>query len=410
MEKLLLFSVVLLVTVTTTGSLDNGLARTPPMGWMNWTRFWCNYNCTEQPGDCINETLFMQMADVMAKEGYLDAGYEYVHLADCWTLQERGPDGRLIPDPYLYPSGMKALADYIHSKGLKFGMYLDMGMLTCQRYPGSKFFLELDAQTLAGWGVDMVMLDCCYHGTIEDLNEGFSAMSLFLNLTGRPMLYSCAWPLCAGESADYALIRKHCNMWRNYKDMRDIWDNVYNTLDFYGNDTLGFSKFAGPGGWNDPDQIMLGNYGLSHEQERVQMGMWCMLAAPLMMSVDLRNMRASSKALLLNKNLLRIHRDELSIPAYRFLKGDHMEVWLRPLEGKYFRKGSWAVAVVNTWTHSGPQIYSSTLDSLGLRNQAGYQINEAFDGGDMGILYSNGTLKFEVNQTGIFMVTAVPLV
>ncbi|XP_045204133.2 alpha-N-acetylgalactosaminidase-like [Mercenaria mercenaria] len=399
----------LLLMLSGTESLDNGLALTPPMGWMQWERFWCNTNCTKDPHNCISEKLFKEIADVMASDGYLAAGYRYVAIDDCWMAPERGPDGRLRPDPDRFPNGMKALADYVHSKGLKLGIYADMGNQTCQKFPGSKFDLKLDAQTFADWEVDMLKLDCCHSGSHSDLQEGFQNMTVYLNQTGRPILYACCWPVCAGPKKDYKSFAQHCNMWRNYRDVRDSWENVYGTIDFYGNNTGHFQEIAGPGAWNDPDELVLGDFGLSYDQERAQFGMWCMMASPLFMSVDLRNIRPRSKDLLLNKNLLIIHSDELGVQAYRVFKGNGLDVWLRPLRSKYFRAGSYAVAVVNYIDHSGPVQFSSSLQDLGMHITAGYKVTEAFEGKDMGKLLPEDLLMFKVNPTGIFIVTVVPV-
>ncbi|KAL4229929.1 hypothetical protein ACF0H5_010320 [Mactra antiquata] len=403
--------VSLLVVLLMSGyilSLNNGLARTPPMGWMQWERFRCETNCTADPDNCIGENLFKQIADVMVSDDYKDAGYQYVSIDDCWMLPERGPDGRLTPDPARFPNGMKALADYLHLKGLKLGIYADMGLFTCKKYPGSKFYLELDADTFASWGVDMLKLDCCENGGIEDLNTGYQVMGLFLNLTQRPILYSCSWPACAGSKSNYKVIAQHCNMWRNYNDLRDDWGYVYAAIDFYGNNTANFQQVAGPGGWNDPDQLVVGDFGLSYDQEKSQFGMWCMMASPLFMSVDLRNIRPKSKELLLNKKLLRIHQDELGVQAYRTSKHDGLEVWLKPLHGQYFINGSYALAVLQYYNYGGPLKYSTTLMDLGLNNTQGYQVTEAFDGINMGKFLPADTLEFLVDPTGIYIVTIIP--
>lgn len=408
MGTLFHFAVILLL-LSVTESLDNGLALTPPRGWMQWERFRCNTNCSADPDNCISERLFKQIADVMVTDGYLAAGYQYVAIDDCWMAPERGPDGRLRPDPDRFPNGMKALADYMHSKGLKLGIYADMGILTCKKYPGSKFYLQLDAQTFASWEVDMLKLDCCYAGDLIDLQTGYQVMTLYLNSTGRPILYDCSWPLCAGPKPDYKSISQHCNMWRNYADLRDSWEYVYATIDFYGNNSAHFQEVAGPGNWNDPDQLVIGDFGLSYDQQRAQFGMWCMMASPLFMSVDLRNIPQAAKDLLLNKNLLRIHSDALGVQAYRISKWGGLEVWLRPLRSQYFAEGSYAVAVIQYYNYGGPLPFSATLQSLGMNNSAGYKITEAFDGKYMGKLLPLELLRFNVNPTGIFIVTAEPV-
>ncbi|XP_052793786.1 alpha-galactosidase A-like isoform X2 [Mya arenaria] len=408
MKCLLVISVVLVTFLSTVSPLNNGLARTPPMGWMQWERFRCETNCTEDPDNCIGEKLFKQIADAMVSEGYHAAGYQYLSIDDCWMLPERGPDGRLTPDPQRFPSGMKSLADYIHSKGLRLGIYADMGLHTCKLYPGSKFYLQLDAQTFADWGVDMLKLDCCWAGGLGDLETGYEVMSLYLNksttLTKRPILYACSWPACSGHATKYKLVRDHCNMWRNYADLRDSWDYVYRAIDYYGNNTDGFQQIAGPGGWNDPDQVVVGNFGLSEDQERAQFGMWCMMASPIFMSNDPRHMRLSSHALLTNKNLIAINQDSLGVQAYRIRKANGLETWLKPLSGSCT-----AIAVLNNLNYGNTLKFSATLGQLGLNNTSGYHLTEAFENKDMGKYLPKDSLKLFVNPTGIAIVVVSPV-
>ncbi|KAL3879987.1 hypothetical protein ACJMK2_032259 [Sinanodonta woodiana] len=399
---------IILILLPLTTTLDNGLAKTPPMGWMHWERFRCNLNCTDDPDNCISEKLFMQMADHMVADGYRDAGYEYVAIDDCWMTTQRAPSGSLMADPNRFPSGIKALADYIHSKGLKLGIYADMGTYTCKQYPGSIFYLELDADTFASWGVDMLKLDCCYG---FELQKGYEAMSLFLNRTNRPIMFSCSWPACTGYNTDYDSVAKHCNTWRNYKDLRDDWGTVYDVIDYYGNDSVGFSYVAGPGNWNDPDQLIIGDFGLSYDQQRVQMGMWAIMASPLFMSVDLRNINSQSKALLLHKGLLAINQDYLGKMGRRVWKDrvNNLEVWVKPLMGIYFWRGSFAFAFLNSNNYGGPLKIQKSLQELGANNTAGYNVKEVFDGTVIGKYMPSDVLTVKVNPTGIYLVTAIPL-
>jgi alpha-galactosidase len=174
-------------------TLDNGLALTPPMGWMHWQRFRCLVDCDAYPDECINEKLFRSMADHLAADGYLEAGYEYLIIDDCWASKERDDQGRLQPNATRFPNGIKALADYVHSKGLKFGIYGDYGTKTCAGYPGSYGHLETDAKTFAEWEVDYLKLDGCY-ADVDNLEQGYIEMGRYLNQTGRPIVYSCSWP------------------------------------------------------------------------------------------------------------------------------------------------------------------------------------------------------------------------
>uniref|UniRef100_A0A8I5NSJ4 Alpha-galactosidase n=1 Tax=Papio anubis TaxID=9555 RepID=A0A8I5NSJ4_PAPAN len=176
-------------------ALDNGLARTPTMGWLHWERFMCNLDCQEEPDSCISEKLFMEMAELMVSDGWKDAGYEYLCIDDCWMAPQRDLEGRLQADPQRFPHGIRQLANYVHSKGLKLGIYADVGNKTCAGFPGSFGYYDIDAQTFADWGVDLLKFDGCYCDSLEKLADGYKHMSLALNRTGRSIVYSCEWPL-----------------------------------------------------------------------------------------------------------------------------------------------------------------------------------------------------------------------
>ncbi|GFR91502.1 alpha-N-acetylgalactosaminidase, partial [Elysia marginata] len=236
-------------------ALDNGLARTPPMGWLSWERFRCNTDCKNDPEHCISEQLYKRQADLMVSEGYRDVGYEYVNIDDCWPTKTRDTDGKLVADPDRFPSGIKALSRYMHSKGLKLGIYEDFGSKTCAGYPGSEFYMETDANTFAEWEVDSLKFDGC-NSDPKDMPYGYPIMGKFLNMTGRPILFNCQWPgylVGQGIQPNYTAIRNSCNQWRNFVDVQDNWDNVVKIIDHYGDNKDNSSVFAGPGGWNDPD-------------------------------------------------------------------------------------------------------------------------------------------------------------
>ncbi|ELU14039.1 hypothetical protein CAPTEDRAFT_154474 [Capitella teleta] len=397
MLRLLLF--VLLVPSPALG-LDNGLARTPPMGWLDWERFRCNTDCVNYPDTCIGEKLFKDMADEMSSGGYLEAGYEYVNIDDCWLAKERGPDGRLRADPDRFPSGIKGLADYVHSKGLKLGIYEDFGTKTCAGYPGSEYYLQMDAQTFADWGVDYLKLDGCYSDP-HQYKDAYPAMSFWLNQTGVPILYSCSWPayvVGAGDTPEYPLIAKYCNVWRNYGDIQDSWDSVSSIITFYGDDKGNFSDVAAPGSFNDPDMLIVGNFGLSRTQERVQMAMWCIMASPLIMSTDLRTINDESKALLLNKRAIAINQDALGVQGKRISKNGQVEVWTKPI----LPKGSFAFAFLNTASDGTPRTVSMKMADMGMTSANGYSVEEVFEGGRMMKLLPNDTMTAQVNPTGVF--------
>ncbi|KAL4230639.1 hypothetical protein ACF0H5_011016 [Mactra antiquata] len=250
--------VTLAITLHISTALDNGLTLTPPMGWLTWERFRCITDCKTQPESCISENLIKTMADRLAHDGYKDVGYEYIILDDCWLANERDNISlKLQPDPDRFPSGISNLADYVHQQGLKFGIYADFGVKTCGGYPGSEFYLQLDAQTFADWGVDYVKFDGC-NSDPEDMDFGYTTFGFYLNETGRPMVYSCEWPLyqsLAGIEPDYSSIQKTCNLWRNHVDVEDSWDSIQSIIKYYGEDYNNMSMYAQPGAWNDPDMI-----------------------------------------------------------------------------------------------------------------------------------------------------------
>ncbi|KAK6176934.1 hypothetical protein SNE40_015137 [Patella caerulea] len=343
------------------------------------------------------------MADHIVADGYKDVGYEYVCIDDCWPTKERGPDGRLVPDPDRFPSGMKALADYVHGKGLKLGIYEDFGHYTCGGYPGSEFYLKTDAQTFADWGIDLLKFDTC-NSNHEDFTYGFPAMEFFLNQTGRPILFSCEWP--HGESSsNFSAIRDTCNIWRTGADVQDSWDSVFGIIDFYANNKDNFSYYSGPGGWADPDMLVVGDFGLSYEQERTQFGMWAMFASPLLMSVDLRNIRNESKALLQNKNILAINQDPMGKQATLKMKmeDDNIYVFTRPLTNNRI-----AAAFVNKNNNGMPTRLTIKGSDVGLSNQNGYNVVDGFTAQSMGSFLPTSDIVVNVNPSGIVLFVATP--
>ncbi|KAK7097148.1 alpha-N-acetylgalactosaminidase-like [Littorina saxatilis] len=403
--RMLPVCLLLAVTILGAHALDNGLARTPPMGWLSWQRYRCNIDCKNQPDECISENLYKAQADRLVADGYRDAGYVYVNIDDCWPLRARDADGNLVPDPARFPSGMKALADYMHSKGLKLGIYSDMGSETCGGYPGSKFYMEQDAQTFADWGIDSLKLDGCY-STTDDFAIGYPTMAFFLNKTGRAILYSCSWPAyITGKQKipPYKQIAQNCNLWRNYADIADSWSSVTGIMSWFGEDQGNLSRFAGPGNWNDPDMIIVGDYGLSYVQQRVQMAMWAIMAAPLYMSNDLRNIKPESRDLLLNKRVIAINQDPMGVQGNRLFKASNIEFWSRPLSG-----GSFAIAVVNYGDAGGPVRLEVTLENFGLDGTK-FNVTEVFDNKFVGVFTLKDTMTLLINPTDVFFAVAKKL-
>lgn len=397
-SKILFTSLLgLIILVNNIYTLDNGLARTPPMGFMTWQRFRCNVDCVNDPENCISEHLVREMAHLMVSDGYLAAGYEYIIIDDCWLSHKRDPEtNELLPDPKRFPSGIRKLADYIHSKGLKFGIYEDYGTLTCGGFPGSINNLELDAITFAKWTVDYLKLDGCY-ADVSQMDAGYPEMGYFLNKTNRPIVYSCSWPAYqnfAKINPNYTRIAEYCNLWRNYDDIDDSWDSVYTITEWFASKQDELALIHGPGQWNDPDMLIIGNYGLSDNQARAQMALWAMMSAPLLMSVDLRVIKPWHKEILQNKNLIGINQDELGTFGKRILTINNIEIW-----SKTMSKDRTAFVFLNHQPYGTPAKSQVDLKNLGLILPK-YSFYEMFSGDLIGHYSYKDLFKCTIDPSG----------
>lgn len=314
-------------------ALDNGLSRTPPMGWNSWNKFACKG---------LNEKVVRETADQMASNGMKDAGYEYVIIDDCWQTG-RDAEGNIIPDAERFPSGIKALADYIHSKGLKFGIYSDAGTLTCAKRPGSIGHEYQDARQYATWGVDYLKEDWCNTLPHQNSESSYTLMRDALKAAGRPIVFSiCEW----GSTKPWLWAGPIGNLWRATADIQDCWDckrtwggiGVTQILDLMD----GIESYAGPGHWNDPDMLEVGNGGMTHEEYRTHFSMWAMFSAPLLAGNDIANMSPETKEILLNKEVIAIDQDTLGQQARRVKRNGDTEIW-----SKQLADGGRAIALVN---------------------------------------------------------------
>jgi alpha-galactosidase len=300
------------------------------MGWNSWNKFGCD----------VDETLIRRMADAMVASGMKDAGYDYVVIDDCWH-GERDARGDIQPDPKRFPSGMKALGDYIHSRGLKFGIYSDAGLKTCAGRPGSRGYEFQDARQYAAWGVDYLKYDWCMAGT-QDAPSSYYIMSAALQASGRDIVFSiCEW----GHSRPWTWGASVGNLWRTTGDIYDAWEGVkgyslgvMNILDRQ----VELYPFARPGHWNDPDMLEVGNGGMSTQEYRSHFSLWAMLAAPLIAGNDIGHMDADTRAILTNREVIAVDQDPLGAQARRVSKQGDLEVWARPLQG-----GGRAVVLLN---------------------------------------------------------------
>ncbi len=342
MKNYLILIVVLLVSGTVFSQGNNykqnytkfdNLAMTPPMGWNSWNKFACN----------VDEKLIREVADALVSTGMKDAGYTYINIDDCWH-GDRDSLGFIHPDPKRFPTGMKALADYIHSKGLKLGIYSDAGSQTCGGRPGSRGYEFQDAQMYANWGVDYLKYDWC---NTEGLKaEGaYKTITAALRKAGRPIVLSiCEW----GNDKPWAWGPAVGHLWRTTGDIYNCFDciNDHGSWKSWGVMQIldkqdGLRQYAGPGHWNDPDMLEVGN-GMKANEDRAHFSMWAMIAAPLIAGNDLRKMSAETKAILMDKEVIAVNQDTDGVQGFRYAIKDSVETWVKPLKG-----GDWAVCFLN---------------------------------------------------------------
>jgi hypothetical protein len=278
-----------------------GLARTPPMGFNDWNAFGCN----------VSEQLIKETADFFITSGLKDAGYQFVNIDDCWALRDRGPDGRLVPDPAKFPSGIAGTAAYVHGLGLKLGIYGDAGTATCAGYPGSLGHEQIDAQTFADWGIDYLKYDNCNNQSDEsraDYVHRYTAMGDALRATGRPIVYSlCEW----GRVQPWEWAAEVGNLWRTTDDIQDNWTSLSSII----TQNAPLFSAARPGAWNDPDMLEIGNGGMTTREYETHISMWAMMSAPLLIGTDLRKASADTLRILSNPAIIAVDQDRLGVQA-----------------------------------------------------------------------------------------------
>lgn len=299
---------------------SDSLALTPPMGWNSWNKFGCN----------VSAKLIMEMADAMVNNGMLEAGYSYLVIDDCWQIG-RDSLGNIIADQERFPNGMKAVADYVHNRGLKFGIYSCAGSATCQGRPGSRGYQFQDAQTYAQWGVDYLKYDWCYDEG-QNAKAAYKTMHDALKECGRPIVFSiCEW----GDNKPWEWGSGIGHLWRTTPDIRDCYQCSFDwgglgVLDIIDKHAP-LQKYAGPGHWNDPDMLEVGNGGMSYDEYKTHFSMWAMLAAPLMAGNDLRKMDVQTKEILTNVDIIALDQDKLGQQATKFMDMGEYEIWAKPL-------------------------------------------------------------------------------
>lgn len=377
----MLFLVILSASSNAQTRVHDGklLAPTPPMGWMTWNFF----------ADNIHEEDIREMADAMVASGMVAAGYDHIFIDDGW---QGGRDNRnnIIPDPKKFPSGIKALADYMHSRGIKLGIYSDAAQLTCAGYTGSLHFEDQDARTFASWGIDYLKYDYC--GAPHDTSIAkarYKKMADALRKSGRDIVFGvCEWGqlgpwLWAAEIGG--------QLWRTTYDVRDKWkrrpdeksgEGIMDIVDVNAN----LSQYAGPGKWNDPDMLViglygkkgpsgdLGGYGMTDVEYQSQMSLWSIMAAPLIGTNDVRNMNDATKRILMNKEIIAIDQDPLGKQGERKIKNEEWNVFVKPLAD-----GDFAIAILNR--SDTTQNYRLRFSDIGLDGE--YTLRDVWEHRDL---------------------------
>lgn len=402
MKKTLLLSSFLLLSVLFVSAQPTSrsqLTPTPPMGWMTWNLFQGN----------INEQLIRETADAMVEGGFRDAGYEYIFIDDLWQ-GGRDRQNNMIPDPEKFPNGIKALADYVHSKGLKLGIYSDAAQLTCGGWTASLGFEEQDARTFASWGIDYLKYDYC--NAPEDsatARQRYRTMADALQKSGRNIaLGVCEW---GQRHAEEWCEEVGGQLWRTSYDVRDMWKDIVHQggmgiLDIV-NVTAPLSKYVRPGQWPDMDMLVvglngkggpssdLGGVGCTQTEYQTQMSMWCMMASPLAMTNDLRKVSDDDRRILLNPEIIAINQDPLGKGAERKVMNENYQIFVRPLAN-----GTHAVALLNTCDK--PLTLTADLTELGMPGK--YTIRDVWQHKDIAHKTSKWKGRVMPHETRVFIV------
>lgn len=357
-------------------ALDDGQALTPPMGWNNWNAFHCN----------VNAAIIRAQADALVRTGLADAGYDYVNIDDCWMEKSRDKAGHLVADPAKFPHGISGISAYVHSKGLKLGIYEDAGRQTCAGYPGSLYHEETDAADFARWGVDLLKYDNCHNGSdgsLSDYQNRYQWMHKWLSRQNRKILYSiCEW----GVNEPWTWAGSKGHMWRTTEDIYNSW---YSTKKIIA-ENAPLASYAGPGHWNDPDMLEVGNSATSpatsHQgfrEYKTQFSMWSEMAAPLIIGTDLTRASRATMRILGNTDVIAVDQDPLGVQgrvvkvpanprgtstmskmladgarAIAFYNPTNARRGMRLGAARIFRKSAKSYAVRNLWTHRATVITS----------------------------------------------------
>jgi alpha-galactosidase len=343
------------------------LAATPPMGWNSWNKF----------GGSITDALVRGIADAMVSSGMQAVGYQYINIDDMWQ-SSRDASSNIVPNSTKFPNGMKALADYVHSKGLKLGLYSDRGTKTCSGAPGSYSYEAKDAQSYAAWGIDYLKYDNCSPAAGSNIQTDYTNMANALKATGRPIVFSiCAWWF-------YDWGTKIGQLWRTGTDITDTWDKDSHSVIALINNNGGWSgrysgasyaspglaQYAGPGHWNDPDMLEVGNGGMTDTEYQSHFSLWAIMAAPLIAGNDVRSMTAATNNILTNADVIAVDQDPLGIQGTPISTSTTLEVWSKKLSGTdtyavvLFNRTTASADITVTWASLGLTTSSATVRDL----------------------------------------------
>jgi len=377
-------------------ALDNGLARTPPMGFNDWNAYHCG----------VSAQLIEQTALAMHTDGMQAAGYDYVNIDDCWLAHTRAPDGQLQANPATFPHGIKAVADYVHSLGLKLGIYEDAGTATCAGFPGSYGHYAQDAKTFASWGVDYLKFDWCNvpFGDFPGKTHEQVAQTLYTQMrdalaaTGRPIVFS----MCNGWDSSVqpqAWASSVANLWRTTSDISDSFGSMMHNF----SQNVEYWRDAGPGGWNDPDMLEIGNGGMTATEYRAEFSLWAEMAAPLIAGTNIPDMTATTRSIYENRAVIAVDQDPLGKQGVPVVDGTN-GVWVLT---KPLANGDRAVVLFNS--NNAPETVSTTASQVGFTAPAHgrrvYQLTNLWTGARY---ETAGTIAADVPAHGAVMYRVRP--
>jgi alpha-galactosidase len=365
---------VAVATSTPAQALNNGLAKTPPMGWNDWNAFGCN----------VSEALVEQTAQYIVSSGLKAAGYQYVNIDDCWMSSSRSSSGHLVPDPSKFPDGISGVASYVHGLGLKLGIYESAGTATCAGYPGSLNHETTDANDFAAWGVDYLKYDNCNNQGV-DWQTRYNAMKNALAATGRPIVYSlCEW----GQDNVWTWGAGTGNLWRTTGDINASFGSMLSNF----HQNVGLAQYAGPGAWNDPDMLEVGN-GQPFTEDRAEMSLWAEMAAPLISGTDLRSATPATLSLYKNAAVIAVDQDSLGKQGTEVSSSGGLDVLTKQLAN-----GDRAVVLFNE--NGSTATISTSASAVGMGSSSSYKLTNLWSNV---VTSTTGTISASVPAHGVVM-------